>query len=172
MSGRGSSSGAKGGGLRGISDRGMANGLRRSSLIPLSEQDKVFILDEIKAIGADPSKFVFRDFIGSGYNDKYDVIYISSNVFPSNDGSLHPRDLMSVRAVLAHEYYGHRAFRGTNLPQGSWNDEFRASYMAAKTAPGLSKEDRRLLVLDALERAKSAGVSVRYNNFIRGVLYG
>ena len=79
---------------------------------------------------------------------------------------------MSVRAVLAHEYYGHRAFRGTNLSQGSWNDEFRASYMAAKTAPGLSKEDRRLLVLDALERAKSAGVSVRYNNFIRGVLYG
>lgn len=172
MGGRGISSRAKGGGLRGISDRRMANGFRRSYLIPLSNQDKAFVMEEIKAIGADPTKFVFRDFMGSGYSDRYDVVYISSNVFPSNDGSFHPRDLMSVRAVLAHEYYGHRTYRGTSVPQGSWNDEFRASYMAAKNAPGLSKDDRRLLVLDALERAKSASIPVRYNNFIRGVLYG
>ena len=85
---------------------------------------------------------------------------------------MHPTDLLSVRATLAHEYYGHRKYRGTKVPQGSWNDEFRASYMAAKNCPNLSDEDRRLLVLDALERAKTAGVSVRYNNFIRKCLYG
>ena len=78
---------------------------------------------------------------------------------------------MSARAVIAHEYYGHRAYRGTKLLHGSWNDEFRASYMAAKNAPNLSAEDRRYLILDALERAKEAGISIKTNDFIRRVLY-
>ena len=79
---------------------------------------------------------------------------------------------MSQRAVLAHEYYGHRANRGTILPKGSWNDEFRASYMAEKNCPNLSEEDRRYLILDALERAKENGISIKHNDFIRGCLYG
>ena len=86
--------------------------------------------------------------------------------------SLHPRDLMSSRAVLAHEYYGHRAHRNTRLIEGSWNDEFRASYIAAKNAPNLLAEDRRYFILDALERAREKGVSIKYNDFIREVLYG
>jgi hypothetical protein len=44
--------------------------------------------------------------------------------------------------------------------------------MAAKNTPNLSDEDRRYLTMDALERAKSAGVAIKYNNFIRSVLYG
>ena len=79
---------------------------------------------------------------------------------------------MSSRAVLAHEYYGHRAYRGTKLKPGAWNDEFRASYMAAKNTPNLSDEDRRYLILDALERAKESGITIKYNEFIRGILYG
>ncbi len=54
----------------------------------------------------------------------------------------------------------------------SWNDEFRASYMAAKNAPNLSVMDRLYLILDAIERAKEAGVSILYNDFIRRCLYG
>ena len=79
---------------------------------------------------------------------------------------------MSERAVLAHEYYGHRTHRGTTLEKGSWNDEFRASYTAAKICPNLTDEDRRYLILDAIERAKEAGINIRYNDFIRRVLYG
>jgi hypothetical protein len=79
---------------------------------------------------------------------------------------------MSERAVLAHEYYGHRNYRYTILEKGSWNDEFRASYMAAKNAPNLSDEDRVYLSSDAIERAKEAGVTIAYNDFIRRVLYG
>lgn len=154
------------------SDRLMAQGQRKSFLVPLSDDDKAFINNEIEAIEADISVFQFRNYRPTGYSDERDKIYISSSVFPSNDGSMHPTDLLSVRATLAHEYYGHRKYRGTKVPQGSWNDEFRASYMAAKNCPNLSDEDRRLLVLDALERAKTAGVSVRYNNFIRKCLYG
>ena len=69
---------------------------------------------------------------------------------------------MSERAAIAHEYYGHRAYRGTKVEKGAWNDEFRASYMAAKNCPNLSEEDRYYLVLDALERAKEAGVTIHY----------
>jgi hypothetical protein len=58
------------------------------------------------------------------------------------------------------------------LPKGSWNDEFRASYIAAKKAPGLSTQDRIYLILDAMERAKESGVNIRLNNFIKDVLYG
>ena len=79
---------------------------------------------------------------------------------------------MSQRAAIAHEYYGHRTYKGTSLPKGSWNDEFRASYMAAKNCPNLSDEDRRYLVLDALERAKESGITIKNNDFIRRILYG
>lgn len=153
-------------------ERAMANGLRRSSHIKLTEEDKQHLLQEISAIKADSDKFMFRDNFGSGYSDERDIIFVSSNIFPSSDGSTHPRDLMSERAALAHEYYGHREHRNTSVPKGAWNDEFRASYSAAKNCPNLSDEDRYYLVLDALERAKEAGVSIKYNDFIRSILYG
>jgi type III secretion system FlhB-like substrate exporter len=44
--------------------------------------------------------------------------------------------------------------------------------MAAKNAPNLSNEDRGYLVLDALERAKEAGITIKHNDFIRRVLHG
>ena len=154
------------------SERNMANGLRKSPKIKLTEDDKKHLLSEINAINADPNKFVFRDGVGTGYSDERDVVFVSSNVFPSQDSSKIARDRMSERAVLAHEYYGYRANRGTVLEAGSWNDEFRASYMAAKNCPNLSDQDRYYLVLDALDRAKEAGVTIRNNDFIRRVLYG
>lgn len=152
--------------------RDMAQGMRKSSTIPLSDADKAHLMEEIKAIQADMDVFVFRDYVGTGYSDKRDKVYISSNVFPSQDGSKHPRDLMSERAALAHEYYGHRANRNSALEPGSWNDEFRASYFAARDCPNLSDEDRRYLILDAVERAKEAGVPIEYNDFMRRVVYG
>lgn len=155
-----------------INTREMANGMRKSPFIPLSDNDKAHLLEEISAIKANPEHFAFRDGFGTGYSDERDVVFVSSNVFPPSDGSNHPRDLMSERAVLAHEYYGHRENRGTKLPKGSWNDEFRASYTAAKQCPNLTDEDRMYLILDAIERAHEAGVSIRYNSFIRRVLYG
>jgi hypothetical protein len=67
---------------RKIVDRNMANWLRKS---------------------ADRSVFKFRDGYGSGYSDERDVIFISFNIFSSNNGSKHPRDLMSERAAIAVE---------------------------------------------------------------------
>ena len=153
-------------------ERNMANGLRRSFLKPLSKEEKTFILGEIEAIEADSSKFAFRDYRPTGYSDENDLIYVSSSVFPSNDDSIIPTDRLSPRAVLAHEYYGHRTHRGTSLPKGSWNDEFRASYVAARDCPNLSDADRVMLINDALYRARQAGVNVKLNSFMRRWLYG
>jgi hypothetical protein len=67
---------------------------------------------------------------------------VRGDVFPDNNSN-HPRDLMSERAVFAHEYYGHRTYRGTKLKSGVWNDEFRASYKKHL----LSKNSRCFCVL-------------------------
>ena len=150
----------------------MASGARKSYRIRLTEEDKGFILQEIDAIGADRSVFVFRDGQPTVYVDSRDKIFVSSSVFPSADGSTHPTDLLSVRATLAHEYYGHRAHRNTKVKEGAWNDEFRASYMAAKNCPNLTDEDRTLLINDAMQRAKDAGVNIKLNSFMRRWLYG
>ena len=148
-----------------------AGGLRRSPFYVLSEEDINHLKAEITAIGAELSVFRFNQGRRTGYIDRKDVINVKGDVF-SDKNSIHPRDLMSERAVLAHEYYGHRANRGTSLPEGSWNDEFRASYSAAKNTPNLSDKDRAYLIMDAVERTKEAGVSIQYNDFMKECLYG
>jgi hypothetical protein len=153
-----------------VENRGVG-GARKSPFGILSEDEIERLKEEIIAIGADISVFRFNKGSQTGYSDKYDVISVRGDVLP-DENSTHPRSLMSERAVLAHEYYGHRNHKGTSLPINDWRDEFRASYKAAQKAPNLSDEDRRYLVLDAIERAKEAGVSIRYNNFIRRCLYG
>lgn len=152
--------------------REMANGQRRSVFEPLSDSDKKYIYSEAEAIGISKDIIVFREGHVTGYLDSRDKIYISSSVFPSGDGSLHNRDNLSVRAVLAHEYYGHRKYRNTPLKQGSWQDEFRASYSAAINAPNLSDNDRQMLMRDAVDRASEAGVKIKITEIIRRFLYG
>lgn len=155
-----------------IDTRDMANGMRKSFEIPLSDSEKSFIRSEINAIGADDKVFEFRDFYPTGYSDQRDKVYVSSSIFPSDDGSTNPTDLLSVRATLAHEYYGHRAYRGTELEKGAWNDEFRASYMAARNCPNLTDEDRVALLNDAIYRARKSGINIKNNKFMLEVLYG
>lgn len=163
-----------------------AAGSRRSPFYELTDNDIETVKVEIKAIGANVDDFVFNSDCtrGTCFLASDGKIHIKGNIFP-DENSTHPRDKLSVRAVLSHEYYGHRPYReqylredGDTSPDAinkimarAWADEFRASYMAAKNAPGLSKEDRVMLILDALSRAEEAGISIRYNDFIRRVLY-
>ena len=90
----------------------MANGMRDMSRRPLSADEIDFVKSEIRRIEADESVFVFNDEDHQNgstcYNFIDDKIYVTRNVFPDTKyGSTHPRDIMSVGAVLAHEYYGH-----------------------------------------------------------------
>jgi hypothetical protein len=82
------------------------------------------------------------------------------------------RDNLSSKAVLAHEYYGHYKAYPSKFKIGDWRDEFNASYRAAIDTPNLSDEERRSLMLDAFDRAKEAGVNVKYNKMARRLIYG
>ena len=164
-----------------------AAGNRRSPLYVLTDSEIDYVKSEIKAIGADEKQFVFNSEItrGTCFLPSDGKVHIKGNVFPDLNSD-HPRDRMSVRAVLAHEYYGHRPYCTQYLKEDNdtspdalnrimsraWADEFRASYMAAKNAPNLTDEDRMLLIRDSITRAEEAGVTIKYNSFIRRVLYG
>ena len=141
----------------------------------LTDAEIAQLLEDIDALGADPSVFRFNEGSQTGFSDRTGNINVRGDVLPDLSSN-HPRDLMSTRAVLAHEYYGHKHFDdvfGTRNPAiGAWNDEFRASYNAALNAPNLSDMDRMLLMQDALERAREANVSIHMTDTIRRILYG
>lgn len=133
------------------------------------------------------SVFVFNDeeHLSSStcYNFVEDKNYVTRNVFPDEKyGSTHPRDLMSVGAVLAHEYLGHRPYREeylSDMEQGVdyhttliWQDECRASINAAKTAHNLTDRDKSNLVMDAIYRAKEFGHLIEMDDFMKEVIYG
>ena len=74
----------------------------------LTSQEIEEIKQEILAINADLSVFVFNDekHINTCYNDLDDKVYIRGDILPDiRYASNITRDLMSVRSVLAHEYY-------------------------------------------------------------------
>lgn len=168
-------------------DRNMSFGRRDISGTPLSDKEIEYIKQEIRTIGADETKFVFNDKrhidLSTCYNHRRDIIYVTRNIFPDlKSNTNHPRDLMSVRAVLAHEYYGHRTFRDEYLMDDAigddyyttepWKDEYRASMTAAKITPNLTQEDRAYLVLDAKSRAEEAFQPFEEDDFTKEVLYG
>lgn len=168
-------------------DKNMANGMRNTSGVPLTEKEIEFVKSEIKRIQADESVFVFNDpehyKDSTCYNFEEDKVYVTRNVFPDElYGSAHPRDTMSVGAVLAHEYYGHRHYREEYLSDWEkgkdyhtttlWQDECRASLTAAQIAPGLTEIDKRDLVLDAVFRAKEYGQLIEMNDFMKETVYG
>jgi RHS repeat-associated protein len=156
--------------------RAAGRGLRRSAMNILSESDIAFLKNEARAIEI-PEDFIennmrFNEGSSSGYVDRLNIIRVRGDIFPTDDPrATSANALLSPRAALAHEYYGHQTASGTTVLQGAWNDEFRASFRAAKSAPGLSDEDRMMLTQDALDRASDAGVSVTRTETIRKLLF-
>lgn len=161
----------------------MPNGMRRSFFYVLNDEEIEEIKKEILAIGADIDRFDFNSekALGTSYDDVEDMIHVKGNVLPDYSGySSHPRDLLSVRAVLAHEYYGRRPHREEYLNDRNtgtettprWKDEFRASIEASQNTPNLDERDKFLLVQDAVQRTREAGYNIEENEYIREVLYG
>ena len=151
--------------------RSMANGLRRSPSYILSEDEIESIRKDAKDIGIPENVLQFNKGHRTGFNDLEEIINIRGDVLPDiNSNNL--RDLLSQKAVLAHEYYGHYKSHPSNFEIDDWRDEFRASYRAAIETPNLSDEERRMLMLDAYDRAKEAGVRVNYNSVARRLIYG
>ena len=153
-----------------VKRRPIGPGLRASAQNEVTLAQQAQLTTMFEEVGGDPSKLVFNQGRQTGYVDSKDIIRVRGDVFPSSH-RIHPRSRMTPRAVLAHER-GHEAHRGTKLAVGSWNDEFRASYWAAKNAPGLSVEERASLITDCIERAREGGVPIKMNAFMRKTLCG
>ena len=86
-------------------DSRSASGLRRSPHTELTAEDIGHLINEILEIEADVTAFKFNEGSRTCFSDGDGVIFVKSDVFPDAD-SIHPRDRMSERAVLAHEFYG------------------------------------------------------------------
>ena len=114
---------------------------------------------------------LFNEGNQTGFCDRLNKITIRGDILPDLYSD-NLRDRLSQKAVLAHEYYGHFKNHPSKFRVGDWRDEFRASYCVAINAPSLSEEERRLLMLDAYDRAKEAGVKVFYNKLARRIIYG
>lgn len=151
--------------------REMANGLRTSPMRILNADEIIAILKDAEEIGLPIDILKFNEGNQTGFSDRYQVIYIRGDILP-DISSMNLRDNLSQKSVLAHEYYGHYKAHPSKFRIGDWRDEFRASYRAAVDAPGLDDEERRMLMLDAYDRAKEAGVTVRYNKTARRIIYG
>lgn len=156
---------------RGIADRNMSNGLRQSPFHTLTVTEIKNLKADAESIGVPLELLSFNTGSRTGYSDRSGIIHVRGDVLPDLN-STYARDRLSSRAVLAHEYYGHYMTRGTDLIPGDWRDEFRASYRAAKYTPNLTDEERQLLIQDAMDRAKGAGINIRVNGFMRKMLYG
>jgi hypothetical protein len=147
-----------------------AGGQRRPALELIEPAEMMRLKNEFADLGGDPDILRFNRGAQTSFVDDADRINVRGDVNPV-EGAHHPRSAMSSKAVLGHEL-GHRAHRGTKLPVGAWNDEFRASYWAARNLAGLSDEERIHLILDAMERAREAGVPIKANALMRRILYG
>jgi len=126
--------------------------------------DMDLVVSEAKSIGIEPDYLRFNSSgaNGTSYDPTDDIVDIKGDVFPRLTEA-HPRARMSIRAVLAHEFYGHRPNRAqylweleNNIPfeLDEWQDEFRASYNASKADIDLSVADRACLHDDAISRAE------------------
>lgn len=156
--------------------RNMANGQRRSIFTELTPRDKRLVRKAAKQLNIPTDIFYYpapgTGVYQTGYYADFDKIVIAPDVFPSDDGSVINRDVMTMRAVLAHEYYGHYHFRNTRLPMGDARDEIRASYYAAIHAPNLSKVERMQLMQDVLDRASEKGIILNRTKKMKEILYG
>lgn len=156
---------------RGINSRLLANNRRSNRFYKLTTEDIKSVSEDAAAINVPVSILKFNNGFQTGFDEISGIINIRGDIFP-DVGSKSNRDLLSVRCVLAHEYYGHYKSHPSSFKVGDWRDEFRASYKASINTPNLSDEERRMLMIDAYDRAKEAGVSVSYNSIARRIIHG
>ena len=157
--------------MRGFDNRNMSSGNRRSAYHILTDAEIASIKDDAKTLKIPQSILRFNEGTTTGFCEWDMTITIRGDVLPDSN-STYLRDRLSQRAVLAHEYYGHYKQHPSKFRVGDWRDEFRASYRAAIDAPGLNDEERRMLMLDAFDRAKEAGITTKYNGKAREFIYG
>ena len=149
----------------------MAMGLRKPVSHILTDVEIEQLKKAAESIGIPLETLVFNQGTQTGFRDRTELIYIRGDVLP-DENSLIPRDRMTARAVLAHEYYGHYKRHPSPYDPGDPQDEYWASRNAAIYTPNLTDEERAQLMIDAYERLKEAGQFKGYDETARRVIYG
>lgn len=151
--------------------RTLALGMRRPASHVLSDEEIEKIKAEARSIGIDEKILRFNTGNQTCFLEQEGVIEICGDILPDETSKI-ARDAMSIRAVLAHEHYGHYMSHPSKYSANDWRDEFQASYTAAIKAPNLSREDRSYLMIDAYDRAREAGVYIAYDEKAKEIIYG
>lgn len=165
----------------------ISNGHRCSDNSSFTPEEIKKILMEAARIQINLYLLVFNDSDSTEnpktyYDFKKDRLFVAKNVLPDMHHSFsHPRDVMSIAAVLAREYYGHRLYRDEYVSDSKkseayhsiphWQDECRASITAAKVTPNLSQLDRAYLLMDAFMLAEEAGYSIELDDYMKSVVF-
>lgn len=160
-------------------ERNFSKGMRKG-IHQLTDEEVLLVENEILRLKIDKA-YIEIDRTGkykTHYDEFEDKVIIGYDIIPDDEYPDQKRDILSIGAVLAHEYYGHRPFRDKYIKDfnegiftyGFWEDEYNASYFAARNAPNLTKEERQMLVEDALDRKREANIEVVYDDFIRKIL--
>ena len=152
-------------------ERGMANGQRAPRYHILTEEEQANIVKDASDIGIPSEMLRFNKGNRTGYLESIDAINIRGDILPDSMSTT-ARDRMSSRAVLAHEYYGHRENSPSEYAIGDWRDEYRASRTAAISTPNLTERERADLMVDAYDRAREAGQPLEYDEEARMIIYG
>ncbi len=119
-------------------------------------------VDYAMRLGTPYEKIRYGNHYDTAYGSEFDMLYIGTDVYPSNIKSPRANDRVSAKGALAHEIVGHRETHLKGWQQENLVlDEIQASIRAARFAPELSYTERITLLRDAAERAHKEGLFLK-----------
>ncbi len=137
-------------------------GLRNE--IPLNEVQKAEMLTYALKLGVPEDTIIFSENMNTSYAELFgsEKLYIGTDVLPSQSNGMTANSRVTWKSALAHEILGHRDAALTGNTQSNLiYEEAQASIRAARFAPDISSTERFTLLRDAVERVRSAGLSMR-----------
>ena len=145
---------------RRISTRSVDTGGRRNEK-PLSTKQVEQMKDYANNLGMPRDRIRYGDHYNTSYGSNFDMLYIGTDVLPSNNPQT-ANARLSWKSAIAHEVVGHResCIKGW-AQKAELLDEVQASIRAARFAPGLSKVERINLLRDAGERAQESNLRLK-----------
>lgn len=134
---------------------------------PLTEEEISQCIDYARELGFKDniaySNYSMTGFAGSFEGERYCRLVIGTDVKPimGDLKTCTPNQLVSYKGALAHEIVGHyEAWVGGFECSISSVDEAQASIRAARFAKGLSRDERYMLIRDALQRLKDDNIKL------------
>lgn len=130
---------------------------------PLSKETINECFSYATSLGMPEERIKYSDNYYTSYSPMFDILLIGTDVLPNPDAKTINGQL-SMRSAIAHEVVGHReaGLRGlSKFSKDDPRDEAQASIRAARFAPGLTQEDRNMLIMDALTRLKNGGYKLK-----------